>query len=81
MRQELDFNELEFVTGGSVVISSLGRVSFSTLGAKFKLQGVNWKQARNYAEELLESNPQMNDKEFDQFVMNKFYELGWISDN
>ena len=80
MREAINDNELEMVTGGSVVISSLGRVSFSTLGKKFKLQGVKWKQARNYAEELLEKNPQMNDKAFDEFVMNKFYALGWISD-
>lgn len=79
MREELDMNELEYVTGGSVVISDIGRVGFSTLGKKFKLQNCTWKEARNYAEELLDDNPQMTDKEFDQFVMNKFIELGWIS--
>ena len=78
MRQELGNEELEMVTGGSVVITNVGRVGFTTLGKKYWLKGVDWKTARDKAEELWENNPQMTDVEFDQYVMGIFSDLGWI---
>ena len=78
MKKEVDVNELDQVTGGSVVVSDTGRVGFSTLGQKFWLQNCTWRQARNYAEQLLDENPQMSDREFDEFVKAKFEAKGWI---
>ena len=78
MRTEMNENELELVVGGTVIVSDLGRVGFSTIGKKFTLKNVGWREARNYAEELHDDHKDMTNSEFDQFVMKTFQDLGWI---
>lgn len=78
MRKELENKDMELVSGGTVVVTDTGKVGFTTLGKKYKLQGVDWKTARSYAEDLLDSNPQMSDREFDEFVLGRFQDKGWI---
>lgn len=71
--------DLEEVNGGTVVISNLyNAVGFSTLGKLFDLT-VPWKTARDLRDQLLEENPNMGEKAFDQFCMEKFDELGWLA--
>ena len=79
MKTEINDNELELVVGGTVVVSDLGKVGFTTMGKKFKLQGVGWRTARNYAEELHDQHSNMSNSEFDQFVYNEFVAKGWIN--
>lgn len=79
MKQEISDNELEMVTGGTVIVSDLGKVGFTTIGKKFKLQNCTWKEARNLAEDMLDENPNMSNEDFDQLVLNRFIELGWIN--
>ena len=78
MRTEINENELELVAGGTVVISDLGRVGFSTIGKKFTLKNVGWREARNYAEDLHDLHKDMSNEEFDQYVMQVFQNKGWI---
>jgi len=79
MRTEVNENDLELVAGGTVVVSDMGKVGFTTIGRKYKLQNVGWREARNYAEELHDSHSSMSNAEFDQFVLNEFARKGWIN--
>ena len=78
MKKELQDTELEMVTGGTVIVSDLGKVGFTTIGKKFKLKNCTWKEARDRAEELLDQNPNMSNADFDQLVMQEFLSNGWI---
>ena len=78
MREELKDNELEMVAGGTVVVSNIGNIGFTSLGVKYRLQNVDWKTARNVAEDMYDQNIGMSDAEFDQLVLNTFMANGWI---
>lgn len=78
MKRELMNSELERVNGGTVIVTDSGVVGFSTLGEMYDLHGVSWTDARSYAEDLLDQNPQKTDREFDEMVRDCFKAKGWI---
>ena len=79
MRKELEDAQMDNVVGGTVIISKdYMNVGFSTLGEKYNLKNVTYKDARDYRDELIEQNPQMSNSAFDKFCKQKFFDRGWI---
>lgn len=78
MKQELFEKDTELVTGGTVVFSDRGFVGFSTTGERYVLQGVDWRTARNFVEDLVIANPQMSDADFDQYAKGLMAGNGWL---
>lgn len=78
MKQPLNDNQLDEVTGGAVVLSGpLGVCGFNTTGQVFKIKA-DVKVMRNRLIQLYDENENMSDAEFDQLVMNEFKSRGWI---
>ena len=78
MKQILDDPQLEQVAGGTVVFSNVyNAVAFVTTQEKYNLT-CDWKEARNYVEELLEQHPEMSDAAFDQFAKQQLVNKGWL---
>lgn len=80
MKRELNGNELDEVTGGSVILSqSMGMVRFSSLKRTKKLNpDVDFKTVRNTLLDLYDENENLTEEEFDTLVMNTFESLGYI---
>ena len=57
MKKELNDAQVEEVVGGTVIISAnYMRVGFVTTKESYKLNNVTYREARNYAEDLLDEN-------------------------
>ena len=79
MREQINENELNEVVGGTVVISrDKMRVAFTSTRERFNLMNVDFKTARNLADELWENNTTLGDAEFDALVKSEFQARGWI---
>lgn len=79
MKMEINENELEKVSGGTVIISKDNmHVGFSTMGEKYDLKNCTYKQARDYVDDLLDQNPKLSDAEFDALAKQKLQAKGWI---
>lgn len=79
MKKELNDAQVEEVVGGTVIISAnYMRVGFVTTKESYKLKNVTYRDARNYAEDLLDENRHLSDAQFDQLCKQKMAEKGWI---
>ncbi len=79
MRQQLNEEVMEQVTGGTVVISKdKMKVGFTTLGEKYSLQNCQYRDAVSFIDELWESNRGLSDADFDQLAKKSLQAKGWI---
>ena len=78
MKKELNDFELEQVSGGTVRINDQMRIGFTTLNEAFDLKNCTFRQARDFAEDLLDANTSMSNAEFDAFCKQQFQNKGWI---
>lgn len=79
MRSELKDADMNSVVGGTVIISRDHMVvGFSTLGTKYSLKNVSYRDARNYVEDLKDANSGMSNAEFDSYCKSQLEAKGWI---
>ncbi len=79
MKKELNDNQVEQVVGGTVVISAnYMRIGFVTTKESYSLKNCTFREARNFAEDLLDANRQMSNAQFDQYCKQQMAEKGWI---
>lgn len=79
MRQQLNEQAMEQVVGGTVIISKdYMMIGFDTTQEKFNLKNCTYRQARDYVDDLLDSNPGLSNAEFDTLVKNGMKAKGWI---
>lgn len=79
MKQEINDQELDLVTGGTVYISrDKMRVGFSSTGEKYDLKNCTFRQANDLAQDLWEANQTMGDSAFDALVKSEMKARGWI---
>lgn len=79
MKQEINDQELDLVTGGTVYISrDKMKVGFSSSGRKYDLKNCTFRDAFNVAQDLWEANQTLGDADFDALVESTFRDNGWI---
>lgn len=79
MKKELNANELEQVSGGTVRINDRMQIGFSTLNEAYTLKNCTFREARDFAEDLLAANQTMSNSEFDAFVKQQLIDKGWLN--
>jgi len=79
MKKEINDQELDLVSGGTVYISrDKMRVGFSALGEKYNLKNCTFRQANDLAQDLWEANQTLGDAAFDALVKSEMQARGWI---
>lgn len=79
MKQEINDQELDMVTGGTVYISrDKMKVGFSSTGRKYNLKNCTFREANNLAQDLWEANQTLGDAAFDALVESEMSHRGWI---
>lgn len=79
MKQEINDQELDFVTGGTVYISrDKMKVGFSSSGRKYNLKNCTFREANNLAQDLWEANQTLGDAAFDALVESEMHRRNWI---
>ena len=64
MKKELIDEQLEQVTGGTVIISKDAMmVGFDTLGEMYNLVNCTYRDARNFRDDLIDAHQDMNNAE------------------
>lgn len=78
MREMINENQLEEITGGAVTLSKqMNMCGFTTLGKIFKIKA-EFNLLRDRLNVLYDEYGHMSDQDFDTLVMNDFKEKGWI---
>ena len=78
MREMINENQLDDITGGAVTLSKeLNMCGFTTLSKIFKIKA-EFNLLRDRLNVLYDEYGYLSDKEFDTLVMNDFKEKGWI---
>lgn len=78
MKHEINDQELDVVTGGTVFLSrDKMRVGFSSTGEKFDLK-CSFREANNLAQDLWEANQTLGDAAFDALVKSEMKARGMI---
>lgn len=78
-REEIDFNELDMVNGGTVYLSKdFMKVGFSTLKESYSLKDCSFGQAFALADEIYEQYKNQGNQAVDEAVKAAFKEKGWI---
>lgn len=79
MRESINEQLLENVIGGTVIISKdYMIIGFSTTQEKFNLKNCSFKEVRDYIEDLLDANPNLNNAEFDALAKKNLQDKNWI---
>jgi len=78
MRNEINSNDLERVTGGTVYLNEMRNMcGFDTLGEKYELK-CKFSDARNTLFSLMAKYPDMGERQFDTLVRDTYRSNGWI---
>ena len=80
MRELLNEEAMEKVAGGTVIISrDYMVVGFSSTYERYNLVNCTYKEARDLADDLWESNQSLGDADFDALVKSAYEARGWIT--
>lgn len=78
-RKEINPEELENVTGGTVYLSKdFMKIGFSTLKQNYKLKGCTFGQALALTDAIYEQHKDEGNQAIDEAVKAAFEEKGWI---
>ncbi len=79
MKEQINEQDIEQVTGGTVVFNKRwGNVSFSTTGDKYTLKNCSVDDAWSLVERLRETHRNLSEEEFDNLIRTTFEGKGWI---
>jgi len=79
MRMELNDGQLEKVVGGTIIISKDAMVVGSTaLNQMYNLKNCTYREARNLMDDMLEENPNLSNKAFDELYISQLRTNNWI---
>ncbi|MBQ0101708.1 MAG: hypothetical protein KBT31_02815 [Firmicutes bacterium] len=80
MKNELNDNELEMVSGGETIIQSNdNKVLFTTILKKRTFQNCTLNEISLFVNQLLDANPNLSEQEFDELAMSELIKKGWIN--